>query len=568
MRLATRLLAAVVLLAPVRAGASDLSDQKSCAKRVGEAAMNYALGVLGTRLSCERDNLARADGTPCAESSEIANALDEASDKLATALRKCAPVGFGLLCPAGTSEPGVAWSELVAGEYGTDIDTLVRRLYLAPTCGAPAAPVSKAALDCSRTLSNEVPKAAAKIQQCISKCEVSWTASGGEVCVDTVTGEPLREKVVECVDRVRDRFRSSVGNRCAASGAGGRPVLEELGCPLGASSPDELLLALRDPLDEVAIGVGPSLFHSSCRTVIPVNPVSPTTEARLDPSERTVTVSCGQVLDEDFFDGDDSVTLLADLNCQNASGSDGLVLDAPGVDLRFDKNVRLIGRGRAGSPGGVGVRLTDRADGVLIRRGVVKTFGTGILDSAGTSGLRIEQTTVRTNLRTGILLRGTGAYVSASSLQRNGLAGMSVEGSGNRIDSNTLEENGTSGIVVSGTDNGIENNQIGSLTDRGNGDFGLLVLGESNRVSSNRADANGAGGYEIRAAAAVYENNRATRNIGFGHRLTAQGTLLESNRADGNGGWEFVLAPFNLDAGGNRANGTTITFDAAGGNFE
>lgn len=556
------------VLAAVPARASEIGDQKACAKRVGEAVMDHAAGYLGTRLACERDLLSTPDGPPCAENGEVARALADVSEKLASRIAKCSPVGFALLCPLGATDPAAAWTSVVAGDERASLDALAEGLFGAPTCGAPQVPVSKAGRDCARTISNEVPKAVAKIQQCTVKCEVSWTASGGEICVDLQTGVPLKDKAVECVDRVRERLFSAIANRCDAGDGTGPAPLVELGCPLGATGAAEFQLALRPLVDRAGEAIGAGLFHSACRTVIPVNPVSPTAEAELGPSGRTVTVACGDVLDGDFFGEDTRIELRSNLDCQNASTSNGLVIDAPGIAVTFEKEVRLIGRGNAGSPNGIGLRLTRRAAGVSIRKGVVKAFGIGIADDAGTADLRIEQMSVQSNLGHGLQLRGAGAFVSASSVKRNGGSGLSLEGDHNRIDSNTFDENGGAGIDVSGTDNMIENNQLGSLTARGNGASGLRVLADGNRVSSNRADANVVAGYEIRGSTPVYENNRATRNFGPGHDLAVSGVFLESNRADENGGWEFLVAPFCLDLGGNRANGETIGFGDDGGAFE
>ena len=120
---------------------------------------------------------------------------------------------------------------------------------------------------------------------------------------------------------------------------------------------------------------------------------------------------------------------------------------------------------------------------------------------------------------------------------------------------------------MTGSGNTLDGNGSGALTDLGNGGTGFVVDGTGNTLRTNRAEANVGSGYEVSAANTISSND-ARSNQGTGFLITGSGVGLDTNVGESNGGFEFDIAPNNLNLNGNRANGATFSFGAAGGKFE
>lgn len=556
---------ALALLAPAIASASPAGDQAACVKRIGEAMQGYSQTFVGALAACHADNLGVSEPVDCREDADVRERLKEGSEKLYSALTKCIPTSLAEVCALGETTPAGVFTALagLSGALRAPLNEIATGLFetAVPQCPRPTGPVTKAAASCAKTLGSQFPRVLGQLQQCVSKCEASWTKSGGEICIAPDTGEPLRDKVVECVARARERMTETTAKRCTPA------ALVELGCPLGTASPQDLALAFDATVFAATQGLWSSVYHAPCRTVIAVAPIPTTVEVELDPSGRRETISCGQDLDADFFGDDHGLLLRGDLNCQDMpTATDGLRISRSGVTIDLGKEFRISGPARSDLRTGAAVRVT--APDVRVRRGILQRFGTGLLGTAAALGLEVEQLVVQSNIGDGIRVDGDGADIDSNSVKNNGDDGIVANGPGARLISNTLEKNGGDGIVVTGANAVIDGNQLGSLKDDGNGGWGMLVTGELADVYSNTAEANLAGGYRIRSATVRFKSNDATSNRGTGFSIDSAGSLLDSNRADFNEGFEFDIAPGNIDLSGNRANGSMIEFPIDGGAFD
>ena len=77
--------------------------------------------------------------------------------------------------------------------------TLVAALWTTSTtgCPRPTSPVSKDTESCIRSINSQIARVSSQIQQCVSKCEFSYTKGGGEACTAPDTGEPLKDKQID-----------------------------------------------------------------------------------------------------------------------------------------------------------------------------------------------------------------------------------------------------------------------------------------------------------------------------------------------------------------------------------
>ncbi|MFM7141383.1 MAG: right-handed parallel beta-helix repeat-containing protein, partial [Alphaproteobacteria bacterium] len=486
-----------------------------------------------------------------------------------TSTQKCTVQGLDLLCPFEQRLPSdlYDWLVLDPTSYETRVDALLDSIFRtthAPSCPRPAGTLSRAGIDCGRTLSGQLPKALSQVQQCIAKCEIAVTKSGGEACVDFATGEVVDAKTIDCIGRVRERLFSVLASRCTDA------TVVELGCPLAATTESAMLSALDGEFSAFTTELSRDLFHSSCRTYIPVGLVPTTAAATLLPSGNPVEVHCGQTLDAAFFGTDTQLLLAHDLDCADAGATDGLVIASSGVQLNLGDSFRISGPRRASERTGVGVRIAAGATGVLVNRGLVQKFGIGIADTDSTcADSTIREIQVRDNAAQGIVMKGLRTRLDTLSVKNNGGDGVVLDASNGTLTASTCEDNGGAGAVVNGFDNEVESNSFGNLRDRGNVGHGLVVNASGNRVYSNSAAVNGGDGLRILAATApIFDSNTAVGNGGVGIRIASAGSQVESNRSEKNGDFEYVIAAGNTDLGNNRANGSVFAFPPAGGSYE
>jgi hypothetical protein len=561
-------LAVLILSRDLAGGAQPQDEVASCGKRLGDAVRSHTERYFGALAACPYKNLSRSTQVDCSTDGQTLHALESAVEKLASAIEKCSEEGLSLLCPLETTTPEATFASLVSEPDSLQVALIELEQDLFETafagCSRPPGVVSQSAVECAKVLQSGIPRAAAQLGQCISKCEVALTKAGGEACVDADTGEPIKLKVVDCVAKARERLSDLIAIRCRA------PVLAELGCPVGATDPAALEVALTPRLDELTTGINRRVFHASCRTIIPISTVPTTALVRLTPSGTERTINCGDVLDATFFGSDTGLVLTSDLDCQaSATATNGIVVAASGVHIDLGDDPNVSGPANSSLRTGTGILVAAGAHDVTIERADrIERFGVGVADSGDNAGLFLRQLVIQGNRWDGIRITGSGITVDSGSIKKNGGNGITLSGSGNTITSSTFEENQAAGIVVSGTNNFLEGNQAGTLDDHGNATHGFLILTAGNRLESNSAEANLLAGFEINAPTALFEGNDAEGNFGSGFEFKTGGTVIDSSRGDENGGPEFMVAAGNIDGGGNHKNGSSFQFGPAGGTFE
>jgi hypothetical protein len=242
-----------------------------------------------------------------------------------------------------------------------------------------------------------------------------------------------------------------------------------------------------------------------------------------------------------------------------------------GFDLSGDDTQLRKPRARRSGPlPGYGVYLhgTDtngNGRAVRVTEGAIEDNVVGLL--AEGQGHRIEENEFRGNTALGVELDGTGNRLDETAIKLGLGDGVLVSGTGNLVNACRSEQNIGDGYVVTGTGNTLSGNGSGVLADLGNGGAGFVVMGSGNTLNTNRAEANVGAGFEVSAANTLHSND-ARSNQGAGFLITGSGSTLDTNAGEANAGFEFDIAPSNINGNGNRANGATFSFGAAGGKFE
>ena len=231
-----------------------------------------------------------------------------------------------------------------------------------------------------------------------------------------------------------------------------------------------------------------------------------------------VNVSCGQTITAD-------TTLDGDLvNCPNNGiviGADDITLDLNGHTVAG--NGELLKRCPRGKFCDVGV-LNDGHDGVTVRNGSVREFGTGVL-VGGARQNRVLGIASSRNDFFGIVLAESARSLVRDSSGSNSPApegdGLGLFGSHHiRIVNNSFRRNAQLGIhVVDSHDNLIK----GNLFFR-NSDFGILMEGHRNQVRGNRCVRNG-------TCLIVAPGNR---NVIARNRLSRDGSGIGIEKGRGN----------------------------------
>ncbi len=565
-RFAPAMAALLLSVVPGPSRASEVGDQASCVKRIAEAAQNYTNTYLSARGGCEVRNLSLEAPVACEDDRDTSDQVKDAAGKMIGQFNKCTTTSFAQVCALSKTVPLELYAAMLSGTGSLEdsLSNLVASLWTrsTPGCPRPTSPVSKDTESCVRSINSQIARVSSQIQQCVSKCEFSLTKNGGDACTAPDTGEPLKEKQVECIDRARARLLDTVSKRCTPD------ALVAAGCPLGASTVPGLIAAFEPHLKKITRDLDVKMYHAPCRHVIAINPVSPTATVGMEPSGELREIRCGQELDAAFFGDDEEMILQTDLNCQDAGKVNGLVVSASNVTINLGKDFRVSGPAKAADRTGTGILVKGGARNVFVRRGVVQRFAVGIADSGAGSGNVYKELTVRGNTVDGVRLSGEDARVDSLSVKTNGGYGIRMNGPLPKVVACTTESNGLDGIRVDGIDAILDGNQSGALKANGNGGFGFLVNGMGANVYQNSAEANAGGGFLLTAPTVRFKANSATSSGGPGFRFTVGGSGLDSNRSEFNGGFEFDIAAGNLDETGNRANGSTILFGPEGGTFE
>jgi parallel beta-helix repeat protein len=160
----------------------------------------------------------------------------------------------------------------------------------------------------------------------------------------------------------------------------------------------------------------------------------------------------------------------------------------------------------------------------------------------------LKSGTIGPNNGDGIQLVGNSNNVSGmNSIAGNTGNGVLVSGSTNTVSGNgRINQNSKNGIQVTGSTNTISSNA--SESGKGNTLNGIYVsAGSGNSLSDNKMQSNGQAGFNLANSTSTNVKNNANSN---------------------NGGNEFTIGTNNnVNSAGNKKNGTSFTFGAAGGNF-
>jgi len=142
--------------------------------------------------------------------------------------------------------------------------------------------------------------------------------------------------------------------------------------------------------------------------------------------------------------------------------------------------------------------------------------------------------------------------------------GIEITGTVVRASSNKAQDGGI-GFVVDTEDSVIvDNRAVGNGT-------GFDVIGNGNAFGANAAKRQTGNGFDVTGSSNTFVGDRAIKNgdVGFVIADTApgEGNTLSETRAKRNADCQYQIGDNNVDGGGNRANGKSISFGADGGDF-
>ncbi|MFN8603449.1 MAG: right-handed parallel beta-helix repeat-containing protein [Candidatus Binatia bacterium] len=577
----------------------------ACSGRINTLIRNYTKDYLQIVTSCERARLDTGLPANCATDQDTLQAIDSAADSLAGEIAKCTPAALDAFCPLGADVP----AEFPGGVNGTGPDSLRSRLaklvadiFTTPFdgCTRPAPGTANTdAVSCATALGDTVTDALVEpLEAEFFNCERDRIKfPSHEICVDDVNGEPSSAGLLSDQASVLAEVEQIGSNDCGA------PDLATLGCPLGASSLEDLQTALSARVAVLVQELNVDVYHSDCQGPRPGEPSEPVpADVTLEPSMRKKKLGCGQTIDSAFMNGDNAISFDSDLDCgPSPTATDGIVVAKDGLKLsgRAGKLWSIRGPRRSSLRTGAGIKLLPGVARVQIRNfKAIENFGVGILDAEdGTNKkLQIVKTTVRRNIQAGLRIRSQRAVIDQVTADKNGI-GMDLSGDGIKVKGssakgsayppkvgiqlsgvdrnlsgsvvvisplNTIELNGGVGIhVLSGAhfinQNDIKNNvgngieidplAAGTLVKqnsvKSNVD-GIVVNGDQNTIDGNACEDNLGDGYVIAGTANVLMGNGSGAktehgNGGVGYRITGSNTALDTNHAEANLGSGFVV---------------------------
>jgi len=240
-----------------------------------------------------------------------------------------------------------------------------------------------------------------------------------------------------------------------------------------------------------------------------------------------------------------------------------------GVGIRLDggphkvKDTFVQGDALTG-PGKDGVIIGDTGIGSDLDGVIVKDHGgNGVV--VGGTGATISRSSVDAVALDGFVVTASGATLSGNSAVPDG-NGFVISGAGNSLATNTAEDAGGDGFVVSGPDATLSGN-----TAKTGGGRGFVISGSGGAYNTNTAEANAGQGFLISGGAGgsnTFAGNRAKQNTGAGFEVPGTANHFDTNKAEFSGGAEWIIGPGNFNDGGNTANGGQFSFTSAGGTFE
>jgi uncharacterized repeat protein (TIGR01451 family) len=192
----------------------------------------------------------------------------------------------------------------------------------------------------------------------------------------------------------------------------------------------------------------------------------------------------------------------------------------------------------------------------------------------------------------GFVVHGTGTKIESSSVDVVGLDGFVVTGAGSTLSGNGVQ-NARHGFIVAATalDTNLETNETEELdgdgfvvdgdmsvlttnSAQGNAGRGFAIGGASGVFDSNTAENNEGHGFVIAGTQNTFKTNEAQSNTGIGFKVTGGSNHFNNNAASNNEGEganalerQWVIAPDQIDDGGNKTSGAVFHIPPEGGTF-
>ena len=586
----------------------------ACAGRMNSLIHNYTDDYLQIVMSCEQARLNVGSPADCVVDPDTLTALNDLIAPLSTDIAKCTPAALDAFCPLGADVP----SEFGTGVGGAGPDSLRSRLaklvadvFTTPFdgCARPAPGTANTdAKSCATAISDTVTDALVKpLESEFFNCERDRIKfPSHEVCVDDVNGEPSSPGLISDQANVLSQVDQIGSNDCAPAD------LTALGCPLGASTLEDLQSELASRIAVLVQTLNVDVYHSDCQGPRPGEPTEPVSaDVTLEPSMRKKKLACGQTIDGAFMNGDTGLSFDSDLDCgASQTATDGVVVAKDGVKLngRAGRGCSTACPRRSSLRTGAGIKLLPGVARVQIRNfKAIENFGVGILDADDGSNkkMQIAKSTVRRNIQAGLRIRSQRAVIDTVTADKNGI-GFDLSGDGIKVKGES-EAKGSlyppkTGIQLGGVDKNL-NGSIVVLSSpflkvQLNGGIGVHVIAGPHVISEARIESNVGNGIEIDPLATgsridtnslkfnagcvvvngdanIIESNTCEENLGDGYVIAGTGNVVSGNtsgaktdRGNGGAGYRITGASIALENNAAEANlgsgfvvtGTTTVF--------
>ncbi len=597
------LAAAAVVLLPSAASAQPgpAHPLYACATRVANALRNFTQDAARALAKCEKDRITTGSPADCATDQNLAKKLDNLVDDLRKEVnhKDCDTEGnpedqsltrFRALCPVESRWTDKLLENVGNPDEGTRrsaLASIVADVFLTEYAGCPrpatVIPSSSNEGKCIEKVAEVIERQSNELAKCHNNCERHHLNSD-DFCTDADDGEPVFDEVQTCVAEAAEEILDVVTSRCTDQ------HVQTLGCPLGASDSETFGQLLADRLLAYARETNRAIFHSSCRTVLPgPPPVVEPAQVTLEPSGRKAEVSCGQVLDGEFFGRDKILRFDTNLDCTGVTeAANGIVIDKNGVtiDGRGGPNLNtlheIIGPGSRSLRKGAGILIKEKRKKVRItnfRR--ISNWGVGILAEGKNQKLRVDHVTLFRNIQAGLRTDSPKSRIKQVIADRNGIGfdiagnntvlqraesrrsepqttsaqdppspgfgfylhGEDVDGNGSAVRCAKCKATGdvVAGIVLDGYGQVVVDAVI--RDGRGNG---VVVGGTGNRLVNSSVKFSAGDGVVVTGDANTVNKNQSDENQGAGYRIEGTGNVLKGNGAGsltdkGNAGPGFLV---------------------------
>jgi hypothetical protein len=264
--------------------------------------------------------------------------------------------------------------------------------------------------------------------------------------------------------------------------------------------------------------------------------------------------------------------------------ADGTIPDASGYVVTVDGNTTTM---QVQQNAGLGIQLDggphNLKNTLVSGDGIAGLSTDAVVVGATSTGSNLDGLSIKLHGGNGVVVNGNGARISRSTVDTTvGLDAFVIVGGGSVINGNDAQSLGN-GFVISGPDNVLTSNNaegggdgyvvtgdrasLSSNTASQNDGRGFVIQGASGVYNTNTAESTGGDGFLVTGASNTFGSNQSKQNLGMGFNVSGTGNHFRNNAAELNASSEWVLAPGNLDDGGNKVSGSTFTFTAAGGTF-